>query len=74
MAKVPVLPCGIINANNVLPKGKLFPRFARCEVKIGKLMYFDKYYNKKPSKKILEEITRSIMKEIAKLIGQKYNY
>ena len=74
MAKVPVLPCGIINANNVLPKGKLFPRFARCEVKIGKLMYFDKYYNKKPSKKILEEITRSIKKEIAKLIGQKYNY
>lgn len=73
-AKVPVLPCGIIGSNKVLPKGKIFPRFIRCEVNIGKLMYFDKYYNKKPRDKIFEEVTRSIMKEIAKLIGQKYNY
>ena len=73
-AKVPVLPCGIIGTNKVLPKGKVFPRFVRCEVKIGKLVYFGKYYDKNPSKKILGEVTRSIMKEIAKLIGQKYNY
>ena len=73
-AKVPVLPFGIIDAHKVLPKGKMFPRFKRCEVKIGKPMYFDKYYNKKINKKILEEITRQIMKKIAKLIGQKYNY
>ena len=73
-AKVSVLPVGIIDANKVLPKGKIFLRLKRCEVKIGKLMYFDKYYNKKPNKKIIEETTRSIMKEIAELIGQKYNY
>lgn len=73
-AKVPVIPFGIIGANKVLPKGKFFPRFVRCEAKIGKLMYFDKHYNKKINDKILEEITRSIMEEIAKLIGQKYNY
>lgn len=73
-AKVPVLPVGIIGSNRVLPKGKSFPRFARCEVKIGNLTYFDKYRNKKPNNKILEEITRSIMKDIAKLINQKYLY
>ena len=73
-AKVPVLPVGIIGANKVLPIGKIFPRFKRCEVKIGKLMYFDKYYNKKNNKKILEDVTRNIMKEIGKLIGQEYNY
>lgn len=73
-AKVPVLPCGIIDANKVLPVGKAFPRFARCKVKIGKPVYFDRYYNKKPDQKILEEATRSIMKEIAKLIGQEYSY
>lgn len=72
--KMPVLPCGIIDSNKVLPRGAIFPRFARCEVKIGKLMYFDKYYNKKLNNKIFESITRSIMKEIAKLINQKYNY
>lgn len=72
--KVPVLPCGIIGANKVLPKGKILPRFKRCEVKIGKLIYFDKYYKKKINEKMLENITRAIMKQIAKLIGQKYNY
>ena len=73
-AKIPVLPCGITGANKVLPKGKFFPRLVRCEVKIGKLIYFNKYYNKKSGKKTLEEITRSIMKEIGNLTGQKYNY
>ena len=70
-AKVPVLPCGITDANKVLPKGKTLPQFARCEVKIGKLMHFEKY---RPGEKSYGEITRKIMKEIAKLINQKYSY
>lgn len=73
-AKVPVLPIGIIGSNKVLPKSALFPRFARCEVKIGKLIDFGKYFNKKPNNKIFERVTRSIMKEIAKLTNQGYNY
>ena len=73
-SKTPVLPIGIIDANTVLPKGKIFPRFKKCEVKIGKLMNFDKYYNKKINNKIAEEVTRQIMKQIAKLTGQKYDY
>lgn len=73
-AKVPVLPVGVIGANEVMPVGKVLPRLKRCEVKIGKLMHFGKYYNKRGNKKVLAQITRSIMKEIAKLIGQEYNY
>ena len=73
-AKAPVLPVGIIDSNKVLPVGKILPRFIRCEVKIGKLIHFDKYYNKKINDKLLEDLTTKIMKEIAKLIGQKYNY
>ena len=74
MAKVPVLPMGVIGSNNVLPKGKIFPRFVKCDVKFGNLMSFERYYNKKIGDKILEKITREIMKEIAKLINQEYNY
>ena len=73
-ARVPVLPCGIIGSSKVMPKGAAFPRFARCDVKIGKPMHFEKYYKKNQNKKIFEEITRSIMKEIAKLINQEYDY
>ena len=73
-AKVPVIPMGIIGSNKVWPREKIFPRFKRCQVKIGKPIYFSKYYNKTLSKNDFEKITRAIMKEIAKLIGQKYNY
>lgn len=73
-SKVPVLPIGIIGANKVLPKGKSLPRLVRCEVKIGKPMYLPQYYNKKINEKSLQEVTKRIMKEIAKLIGQEYDY
>ena len=74
LSKVPVLPIGVIGSGKVLPKGKIFPRFARCEVSIGKPMYFKKYYNKKINDRVLESATRDIMKQIGKMIGQKYNY
>lgn len=73
-SQVPVVPFGIINSHKVLPKGAIFPRFKRCGVKIGKPIYFDKYYNKKINDKNLEEITRKIMQEIAKFIDQKYTH
>ena len=73
-AKVPVLPIGIIGSHKILPKGKFLPRFKRCKINIGRPLYFKEYYNKKTNKKILEDITRIIMKNIAKLVDQKYNY
>lgn len=73
-SKVPVIPVGIIGANKILPVGKILPRFKRCEVKIGKPIFFQKYYNKKITHNLLEGVTRKIMNEIAKLINQKYNY
>ncbi len=71
-ARVPVVPMGIIDAYKVMPKGKIFPRFKRCEIRFGKPIYFNN--REKSTKKTLENITRKIMKDIAKLIGQKYNY
>ena len=65
-SKVPVLPFGIIDSYKVFPKGKLFPRLKRTEVVIGKPMIFK---SGNPN-----QITREIMKEIAKLINQKYKY
>ena len=72
-AQVPVLPIGIIGSNKVWPKGNTI-KFKRCEVKIGKPMDFSKYYKNKRNEKAFDEVTRTIMKGIANLIGQKYNY
>lgn len=74
IAKVPVIPIGLIGTFEILPKGKYLPKFKRAVMNIGKPMYFDKYYNKKINKRVLRELTTNIMNEIAKLCRQKYNF
>ena len=72
LAKVPVIPVGIINSYKILPIGAIVPRFKRAIIKIGKPMYFDKYYSKKDNRKTLEKVTDKIMGEISKLCKKKY--
>ena len=73
-SNAPVLPVGIIGSNKVLPIGKKLPRLRRCDVKVGKLISFEKYHAKGINNKLLEEVTRLIMNQIAILIEQKYDY
>ena len=73
-AKVPVVPIGIIGTFEILPKGKNIPRFKRAIVNIGKPMFFNEYYGKENNKKVLRLVTTKIMKEIAKLAKQEYNF
>ena len=73
-SKVPVIPIGLIGTFEILPKGKYIPKLKRAEMNIGEPIYFDKYYNKRITKKLLREVTNIIMKEIAKLSKQKYNF
>lgn len=74
VSKVPVIPVGIKGSYQVMPKGSIFPRFKRLDVVFGKPMLFDKYYGKEKDYKTLRKVTTLIMKNIAKLTGQKYNY
>jgi len=73
-SKAPVLPIGLIGTFEMLPKGKCIPKPKKATMNIGKPMFFTQYYNKKPTKKLLREVTTRIMKEIAKLSKQKYNF
>lgn len=74
LTKAPVVPIGLIGTFEMLPKGKYIPKFRKAVMNIGKPMHFNEHYNKKISKKILKEVTTRIMKEIAKLCNQKYNF
>ena len=73
-AKVPVIPIGIKHSHKILPIGAIVPRFKRAVINIGKPLYFDKNYNKAGNRKILEKVTREIMKNIASLCGKRYLY
>ncbi|MBW2976366.1 1-acyl-sn-glycerol-3-phosphate acyltransferase [Candidatus Woesearchaeota archaeon] len=74
LAKVPVLPVGLIGTFEILPKGKYIPKLRRAVMNIGEPLYFDKYYGKKMTKKLLRKVTNDVMKEISKLCKQKYNF
>lgn len=74
VSKIPVLPIGIIGSHKVFPKGAKFPKFKRFDIKIGKLIYLDKYFGKENNKKVLKEVTTLIMKEIAKLTNEEYRH
>tara|TARA_Y100000310_G_C20540650_1_gene743119 strand:+ start:172 stop:837 length:666 start_codon:yes stop_codon:yes gene_type:complete len=73
-AQVPVVPLGIIGSFEILPKGKIIPNMKRATLNFGNPIYFNKYYNKPTTKKSLRSITNTIMKQIAKLSNQKYNF
>ncbi len=73
-ARVPVIPVGLIGTFEILPKGKYIPKLQRAIVNIGRPMYFNKYYDKSMTKKLLRQITKKIMNEIAALSKQKYNF
>lgn len=73
-AHVPVIPMGLIDTYEIAPRERLFPRFKRADVKIGNPMYFDKYYNKPVTKKMLREMADKVMVEIAKLTKKRYEF
>jgi len=73
-AKVPVIPMGIQGTFDLMPKGKIMPKFKKSvTVNIGKPIYFDKYSKRKRNKKLFNQLTEEIMKDIANLSGQRYN-
>lgn len=74
LSKAPVVPIGLIGTFEILPKGKYIPKLKKAAMNIGKPMHFTEYYNKKINKKILREVTDTIMREIAKLCRQKYDF
>lgn len=73
-AKVPILPIGLIGTFEILPKGKKIPILKKAVVNIGKPIYFDEYYGKENDKKTIRLATIKLMKEIAKLCKQKYEF
>jgi len=73
--KVPVIPIGIKGTLYIWSRLKWLPRAKKMvTINIGKPMYFDKYYGKDDDYPILRKVTRTIMKDVALLIGRKYKF
>jgi 1-acyl-sn-glycerol-3-phosphate acyltransferase len=73
-SEVPVLPIGLVGTFEILPKWKKIPKLRKAKVNIGKPMYFKEYYGMENDKKTIRLVTTRVMKEIAKLTGEEYNF
>ena len=83
-ARVPIVPIGINGSFQVMPVGSFFLRKCKIDFSIGKPIHLDKYYSAPPSttslkqyeknKKMYRSITTNVMKEVARLSGQRYEF
>ncbi|MFH1597822.1 MAG: lysophospholipid acyltransferase family protein [Patescibacteria group bacterium] len=75
-AKVPVLPVGFFGPHTYGWDTFIHLFFKGTKIKIifGQLMHFDQHYEKKVTKKLLQEITDEVMRAIGKLCQKSYPY
>ncbi|HLC96829.1 MAG TPA: lysophospholipid acyltransferase family protein [Candidatus Nanoarchaeia archaeon] len=74
-AHVPIVPMGVSNTFKILPKGKKIPRLGlKADLRIGKPINLSPYYGKENNKKILRKLTTKVMKKIAALAKQRYEF
>jgi 1-acyl-sn-glycerol-3-phosphate acyltransferase len=74
-AGVPVVPCGTIGIDEVMPKSAKFPRLTGrvpVTVKFGKPLDLSRYQGQERDRYVLRSITDEIMYEIMQLSGQEY--
>lgn len=74
IAKVPVVPVGMIGTYEIMSRHENHPHFKKCQIKIGQPLEFSQYYGQENDRVILRKITSQIMLAIADLTGEKYEF
>jgi 1-acyl-sn-glycerol-3-phosphate acyltransferase len=74
-AGVPVIPCGLVGTDLVMPKNAKFPRLRGrigVRVRYGKPLDFSRYKGQERDRMALRSVTDELMFEIMQLSGQEY--
>lgn len=72
-SRAPVIPWAMVNTFELMPAGRLFPRFGiRPGVKYGQPLDFSRYYGMQSDRFVLRAVTDEIMQALVKLSGQDY--
>ena len=66
----PVVPCGVLNTLEALPKGKIMARPLKCEVRFGPAMYFKMGTGEDPNE-AYHRFTDEVLDAIAALTGNE---
>lgn len=65
-SKAPVVPIAVSGTNRLIVSGKPLPRFGRIQVRIGKPLTFEEFYDNR-SREVQTQIAHRIMEEIRAL-------
>ena len=72
-SRAPVVPWAMINTFEMMPAGRLIPKFGiRPGVKFGKPLDFSRYYGMEADRLVLRAVTDEIMYALMELSGQEY--
>lgn len=72
-ARVPVIPCAMVNTDKMMPPGKPMPKLGiRPGVRFGEPLDFSRYYGMETDRFVLRAVTDEIMYALMNLAGQEY--
>ncbi|MHB8605776.1 MAG: lysophospholipid acyltransferase family protein [Thermoplasmatota archaeon] len=71
-ARVPIIPVGMMNSDEILPKGVSRPKMKKAFVKFGKPLAFPEFYGMQDDRKVTRDVTDRVMLAIRDLTGQEY--
>jgi 1-acyl-sn-glycerol-3-phosphate acyltransferase len=71
-ARVPVIPCAMINTHQIQPIGRKIPNIMRVRIKIGTPLDFSRYEGLSGDRFVERSMTDEIMYELMELSGQPY--
>ena len=71
-ARVPVIPCAMVNTDRLQPPGQVVPKLVQPEVRFGRPLDFTRYAGLETDRLVLRAITDEIMYELMRLSGQEY--
>jgi len=70
-ARVPVIPVAMSGTRRMLPPGAKVPRLGRVQVKIGKPLSFDEYFDQPAGARQRRAVTDQVVEAIGELSGQE---
>ncbi|MEU8297218.1 lysophospholipid acyltransferase family protein [Micromonospora sp. NPDC048909] len=68
----PVVPVGMLNADEIQPPGKLIPKIARVRIRFGAPLDFSRYQGLAGDRFVERAVTDEIMYELMELSGREY--
>jgi 1-acyl-sn-glycerol-3-phosphate acyltransferase len=71
-ARVPVIPCAMMNTNEIQPLGQRRWRIMQVRIRIGKPLDFSRYEGLSGDRFVERSMTDEIMYELMELSGQQY--